>query len=38
LKKAPQMIVVLKKIVEKRDCYEIHLGKIVQRKNADRLE
>lgn len=38
LKNAPEVIVVLKKIVESDDCYEIHLGKIVEKKNTDFLD
>lgn len=38
LKTAPELIVVLKKIVVTPDCYEIQLGKIVERKNTDNLE
>jgi hypothetical protein len=38
LKTAPEVILVLKKIVETPDCYEIHLGKIVEKKNTDALE
>jgi hypothetical protein len=34
LKNAPEAIVVLKKIVETPDEYEIHLGKIVSKKNT----
>lgn len=37
LKAAPEMIVELKKTVETKDCYELHLGKIVDRTNTDLL-
>jgi hypothetical protein len=32
------LIVVLKKIVETPDQYEIHLGNSVEQKNTDNLE
>ncbi len=37
LKTAPEVIVVLEKIVETPHRYEIHLGKIVEQKNTDSL-
>jgi len=37
LKVAPEMIVELKRTVETDDCYELHLGKIVERNNTDLL-
>lgn len=36
LKNAPEAIVVLKKIVERADVFEIHLGKIVETSHTDR--
>ena len=38
LKDAPELIVVLKKIIETPDEFEIHLGKIVEKKNTEGLE
>jgi hypothetical protein len=38
LKDAPEVVVVLKKIVETPDEFEIHLGKIVEKKNTEGLE
>jgi hypothetical protein len=35
---APEMIVELKKIKETEDCYEIHLGEIVKKKNVRLLK
>jgi len=37
LKVAPEMIVELKKIEESGSEYELHLGKIVSKKNTDLL-
>lgn len=38
LKKAPEMIVVLKTIYETRSKYELQLGKVVAKKNIHLLE
>jgi hypothetical protein len=38
LKDAPEVLVVLQKIVETPDEYEIHLGKIVEKRNTEGLE
>jgi len=37
LKNAPEVIVALKKIVEDQDCFEIHLGKIVEQSDTENL-
>jgi hypothetical protein len=38
LKNAPEVIVVLKRIVQTPDDFEIHLGNIVEKRNTDALE
>jgi hypothetical protein len=38
LKDAPELIVVLKNIIATPDEFEIYLGKIVEKKNTERLE
>jgi hypothetical protein len=36
-KAVPEMVVELKEIVEKKDKYELHLGKIVEKRNIELL-
>jgi hypothetical protein len=38
LKVAPEMTVELKKVIEKPDCFEFHLGTIIEKKNTDILD